>query len=95
MAFSASQIKPYKSSLTNKLEFFNEACTFLVAYHLLVQTDHFIPDMETKNGVSISLITLTIVISVLNMSLVIGVSLREGLTRLKYKLIRQEQIEEA
>ena len=65
----------------------------MVAYHLLILIDHYISDMNTRAAISYSLISLSIVIILLNLAIVVGSNLKEGLTRLKWKLIRQEQIE--
>ena len=84
--------KPFDDSQLNKIEFFNEACILITAYHLLVFTD-FIPDDETYDSVrfaiGISMVVVTAINVIVNTSIMIGKTckkIRNSCRRIRYNL---------
>lgn len=75
-------VEPYKNLISNNLDLMNESFVILLIYHMLAFTD-FVPDLNTRQNVGISLIALTCLDIMINLGVVTYLLLSNCARRLK------------
>ena len=69
-------VKPFELPLLNHIEIFNECCIIVAGYHLFLFTD-FVEDPEMQYNLGWSIIGVTIINILVNMSIMVWLSFRQ------------------
>ena len=78
---------PMISVTSNKMELINEAFVLFVTYHLYMFTD-FLPNMEIRRIVGLSLIATTLLNVILSIGVVVVETLNLAARRLKIQFLK-------
>lgn len=87
MIIFITTVKPFEDSFMNKLELFNELCILGVSYHLILFTN-FNPDVNNQYLAGWSIIGITMLNVITNMSIMIGKSVIRLLQTIKRVIIK-------